>query len=105
MDDFEHISDLDLNTDDVADDELPDLPSRYDDVYEPDEAEQEAYLHPEDTDLDEYLSYSEYEEQEESEPEAAPRRESAAAPAKKKGGKITMFGRRKSISGRTCMRP
>ena len=64
MDDFEKHDDLDLNTD-VSDDELPDLPSRRDMDYTPDEDEQDAYLHPEDTDLDEYLSYDESEQQDE----------------------------------------
>ena len=92
MDDFDRYNDLDLNIDDMSD-ELPDLPSRRggsyaaDDEYLPDEAAQDAYLHPEDMDLDEYLSYDEYEEQGETEPEPEPRRESESA--KKKGG---LFG-------------
>ena len=106
-------------------DELPELPSQYDDSFpsmdsdtpdeianqvhesiktsymqdlpvpdsyaytdsEPDEAEQAAYLHPEDMDLDEYLSYSEYEEQEESGEKPAHRQEEA--PARKRG---SLFG-------------
>ena len=65
MDDFENINDLDLNMDDITGD-LPDLPSgHFDNAL--DEAEQDAYLHPEDTDLDEYLSYDEYEQQDEAE--------------------------------------
>ena len=83
MDDFEKIDDL--NIDDIAD-ELPDLPTGHFD-YVPDEAEQDAYLHPEDTDLDEYLSYDEYEQQDEAEPEPQSRRE--AESPKKSGG---LFG-------------
>ena len=83
MDDFEKIDDL--NIDDIAD-ELPDLPTGHFD-YVPDEAEQDAYLHPEDTYLDEYLSYNEYEQQDEAEPEPQFRRE--AESPKKSGG---LFG-------------
>ena len=79
MDDYE------LNIDEFTG-ELPDLPSGHFDNA-PDEAEQDAYLHPEDTDLDEYLSYDEYEEQEETVPESQPRRE--AESPKKSGG---LFG-------------
>ena len=85
MDDFDRINEL--NMDDIADDELPDLPTRHDD-YMPDEAGQEEdYLHPQDMDLDEYLSYDEYEEQGEAEPEFRSGREREAE--KKKGG---LFG-------------
>ena len=87
MDDFEKHDDLDLNTD--VSDELPDLPSRRDMDYTPDEDEQDAYLHPEDTDLDEYLSYDEYEQQDEAEPQPARRRNMEVFPEKKKGG---LFG-------------
>ena len=98
MDDFDRYNDLDLNTDDMADDELPDLPSRHDEAYAadedylPDEAEQDAYLHPEDMDLDEYLSYDEYEEQGEAEPEPVQKREPESA--KKKGGLFGFLKRR-----------
>ena len=87
MDDFEKHDDLNLNTD--VSDELPDLPSRRDMDYTPDENEQDAYLHPEDTDLDEYLSYDEYEQQDEAEPQPARRRNMEVFPEKKKGG---LFG-------------
>lgn len=87
MDDFEKHDDLDLNTD--VSDELPDLPSRREMDYTPDEDEQDAYLHPEDTDLDEYLSYDEYEQQDEAEPQPARRHNMEVFPEKKKGG---LFG-------------
>ena len=57
MDEFENINDLDLNIDDITG-ELPDLPTGRD-GYAPGEAEQDTYLHPQDMDLDEYLSYDE----------------------------------------------
>ena len=82
------MDDFDLNDLNIQDDELPDLPSGYDDAGE---YEADAYLDPEGLDLDEYLSYSEYEEQEAAEPEAEPVHRHAVedAPAKKKGG---LFG-------------
>ena len=89
MDDFEKLDDLHLNTDVSDDDELPDLPSRRDADYAPDEDGQEAYLYPEDTDLDEYLSYDEYEQQDEAEPQPVRRRVPEAFPEEKKGG---LFG-------------
>ncbi|MBR1565523.1 MAG: hypothetical protein IJ649_02055 [Oscillospiraceae bacterium] len=84
MDDFDRINNL--NIDDRSDDDLPDLPTGRGD-YAPDETEQDAYLHPQDMDLDEYLSYDEYEQQDEAEPEPQPRRE--AESPKKSGG---LFG-------------
>jgi len=87
MDDFEKLDGLHLNTD-VSDD-LPDLPSRRDADTVPDEDEQDAYLHPEDADLDEYLSYDEYEQQDEAEPQPARRHNMEVFPEKKKGG---LFG-------------
>ena len=89
MDDFEKFDDLDLNIADIVGDTLPDLPTKYDDRSGADESEQDAFLHPAGMDLDEYLSYSEYEEQEEAEPETARRQGPASAAAKKKGG---LFG-------------
>ena len=89
MDDFEKLDGLHLNTDVSVDDDLPDLPSRRGADIVPDEDEQDAYLHPEDTDLDEYLSYDEYEQQDEAEPQPARRRSMEVFPEKKKGG---LFG-------------
>ena len=57
----------------------------------PDAAEQDAYLRA-DVDLDDYLSYDEYEEQEEAPQNAPPaRRERRDAPARKKGGLLDFF--------------
>ena len=81
------MDDYDLNIQDLPDDELPDLPARRDWEAEPDQAEQDAFLHPGDMDLDEYLSYDEYEEETETEPE--PARRAVPDSAKKKGG---LFG-------------
>ncbi len=89
MDDFEKLDGLHLNTDVSVDDDLPDLPSRRDADTVPDEDEQDAYLHPEDADLDEYLSYDEYEQQDEAEPQPARRHNMEVFPEKKKGG---LFG-------------
>ncbi len=89
MDDFEKLDGLHLNTDVSVDDDLPDLPSRRDADTVPDEDEQDAYLHPEDADLDEYLSYDEYEQQDEAEPQPARRHNMEVFPEKKKVG---LFG-------------
>ena len=92
---------------DFPDDELPELPSKYDDLFEDaeeaegsaaaspeelygDEAEQDAYLHA-DVDLDAYLSYDEYEEREAAPPEPELRWERREAPAKKKSGLLGFF--------------
>ena len=80
------MDDYDLKTY-KPDDELPDLPAKRGGEYAPDASEQDAYLHPTDMDLDEYLSYDEYEEQEETAPEPVRRQETE--PVKKKGG---LFG-------------
>ncbi len=79
---------------DSPDEELPELPTRYDDAsYAPDapaedavdEAAQDEFLKT-DVNLDEYLSYDEYEQQEEEEAGAESVERRADPPAKKTGG-------------------
>ena len=72
----------------------PDVPPVEEDEA-PSEAEQEAYLHPENIDVDAYLSQEEYEKQE-PEPEPVRRPERREEPAKKKGGFLSFLKRRGS---------
>ncbi len=105
MDDFKKQLNSETASPDFEDDELPELPSKYDDLFaaengdasdtapsappltqDPDAEERDAYLHA-DVDLDDYLSYDEYEEQAD-EPQKPAETESLRPDraAKRKGG-------------------